>query len=412
MQKTLLNKILLIVLLSSFGSVYAQLPEYPYEIKFYDFINYKKNVLKFPGDSTSFINFFTKYKNIILKGEGQLEIVHIGGSHIQADIYTNRMRERMQSFYPGLNGGRGFIFPFKMAKTNNPYNYVVKYTGSWNYCKNVQRKSNCNFGLSGYQVSTSDSVSEITIYSRENYPLYDFNKIKIFYNLSDSLGYEVNVLSNSLVTKTDFPDKHYSEYQLEKYCDTIRIQIIKTDTIKKRFELYGIKSETDDPGIIYDAIGVNGASVPSFMKCNMFEENLEVIKPDMVVLSLGTNDAYGTKFDKNIYKNNYDTLIQRILKANPNTAIMITVPNDDYLYKKYPNKNTALQEEVIMELAKKYNAAVWDLYEIMGGFNSSQVWYNNHLMKRDRIHFTKEGYMLKGDLFFNSFIKFYDKIVK
>ena len=392
------------------NSANAQSPEYPYDIKFYNFIHYEKNVLKFPADSSSFVDFFSKYKSIIQKGNGKLKIVHIGGSHIQADIYTNRMRERLQNFYPGLNGGRGFIFPFKIAKTNNPYNYVVKYTGKWNFCKIVQRKKNCNYGLSGYQISTTDSLSEIKIYSRENYTLYDFNKLKIFYNISDTLGYEVNVISDSIVKKIDYPEKHYSEYFLENYSDTIIIQIVKTDTLNRQFELYGINSETDDSGIIYDAVGVNGASIPSFLKCNMLQENLEVLKPDMVILSLGTNDAYGTKFDKNIYKNNYDTLIQRILKANPKTAIMITVPNDDYLYKKYPNKNTALQQEVIFELAKKYNAAVWDLYAIMGGFNSSQVWYSNHLMKRDRIHFTKEGYMIKGDLFFNSFIKFYDSL--
>ncbi len=93
-------------------------------------------------------------------------------------------------------------------------------------------------------------------------------------------------------------------------------------------------------------------------------------------------------------------------------AILITVPNDDYLYKRYPNKFTALQEQEIYKLAQKHGAGVWNLYQIMGGFNSSQTWYNFNLMKYDRIHFTKEGYQLKGDLYFNAILRMYDAYIE
>ena len=373
----------------------------------------KKNVLNFPSDSSTFLNFFTRYKKIITKGEGQLRILHIGGSHIQADIYTNEMRERLQNFYPGLNAGRGFIFPYKIAKTNNPSNYVVKYTGNWDFCKNVLRKKDCDYGLSGYQIFTTDSISTIKIYSNHKYTNYEYNKVQIFHSFNNSSKYELNIKIDSVnASKKEFPELGYTEFYFGKYIDTLNLEIVKQDTNNYPFRLFGINLSTDDPGIIYDAVGVNGASIPSFLKCSLLVNNLKVLKPDMVVLSLGTNDAYGTKFSPQIYKANYDTLIQRILSVNKNTAIMITVPNDDYYKKRYPNKNTALQEKVIFELAKKYNAAVWNLYKIMGGFNSSQVWYNNKLMRRDRIHFTHTGYILKGDLFFNSFIKFFDKMIE
>ena len=48
--------------------------------------------------------------------------------------------------------------------------------------------------------------------------------------------------------------------------------------------------------------------------------------------------------------------------------------------------------------------AVWDFYSIMGGFGSSNNWYKNELMPRDRIHFTLLGYNIKGDLFLNAFV--------
>jgi hypothetical protein len=43
----------------------------------------------------------------------------------------------------------------------------------------------------------------------------------------------------------------------------------------------------------------------------------------------------------------------------------------------------------------------------MGGYGSSQKWYKAKLMQRDRIHFTNEGYKIKGDLLYEAFLKWF-----
>ncbi len=99
-------------------------------------------------------------------------------------------------------------------------------------------------------------------------------------------------------------------------------------------------------------------------------------------------------------------MIQIVLDANPMCAILLTVPNDCYYKRKYPNKNTERQRDVILELARKYNCGVWDLYGIMGGLGSSDIWKREGLMKSDLIHFTKKGYHLKGELYIDAFLKY------
>ena len=96
-------------------------------------------------------------------GEGKIQVVHMGGSHIQADIYTHQLRKRFQELTPDMNGGRGMIFPFKIAKTNSPYNFSVAYNGNWEYCKSTQSDRTCKLGLTGIAVSTSDSSLRMTI---------------------------------------------------------------------------------------------------------------------------------------------------------------------------------------------------------------------------------------------------------
>jgi len=108
-----------IIVLFLSASLFAQ-DYYPYADRNYGFIRYEKNIISFPGDSGDFENLYNKLDKVIKTGEGKINIVHIGGSHIQAGYYSGVVRKKMQTFFPGLNGGRGLIFPYQMAKTNNP----------------------------------------------------------------------------------------------------------------------------------------------------------------------------------------------------------------------------------------------------------------------------------------------------
>lgn len=65
---------------------------------------------------------------------------------------------------------------------------------------------------------------------------------------------------------------------------------------------------------------------------------------------------------------------------------------------------------MIIQLAKKYEAAVWDMYGIMGELGSSRTWSRNGLMRTDLVHFTAEGYRLKGNMFYESFLKWIEQM--
>ncbi|MBN1413773.1 MAG: hypothetical protein JW973_01630 [Bacteroidales bacterium] len=66
-------------------------------------------------------------------------------------------------------------------------------------------------------------------------------------------------------------------------------------------------------------------------------------------------------------------------------------------------------KDEITRLAGRFNCGIWDFYTKMGGLNSVSTWYSHGLMKHDKVHFTKEGYMLKDNLLFEAFIKSQEK---
>ena len=404
------NPFILFILFQTFTSTcFTQSYEYPYQKESYDFIRYDLNHFTFYGDNKNFIHLYQLYNDLILKGDGNMKIIHIGGSHIQADIYSDRMRKRLQTFQPGINGGRGFVFPYSIAGTNNPLNYRVTYTGKWESCRNVEKYKNCTLGLSGISVTTSDTTSSFSIkLIDQSPPDYDFNLIRVFSDI-DSSAFRLQVNTGCGIIDT-IEDKTlgYMLYELDGYTDSVHLSFKKTDSLQHHFTLYGISLETEDPGVVYHSIGINGAKITSYLRCNLLTKHLTVLDPDWVILSIGTNDAYSRYFNPEEYRRNYDTLVSIISTAVPDAAILLTVPNDSYLYRRYVNRNTEKVGQVIEEIAQKYNCGIWDFYSIMGGLNSIIIWQRFGLAKRDRIHFTTNGYLLKGDLFFDAFLRSYE----
>ncbi len=403
-------KFLIFILLSIyFEKTNAQ--NYPFAEFDYGYIRYDKNKIIFPGDSSDFEKFNKKLDNLILKGEQKIQIIHFGGSHIQAGIYSGVCRKKLQNLYPGLNGGRGTVFPYGMSKTYTPKNIRFKWTGKWETCRNVEHKD-CILGMLGISATTEDSSASITITLNPSYQKYETNEIKIFHDTGKN-SYKIKLYADSSDYKiTGFPEKGYTLIETGKSINPVKLQLEKTDTAQNRFTLYGIDLENNFQGIVYTDAGISGASLPSFLKCSLLANQLSVIKPDLVIISLGTNDTYGTNFYPERYKKHYTEFLNKIRKAVPDAAILLTVPNDCYYRRRDPLPFTADAEKVIIDLAKKYNCGVWNFYEIMGGYNSSYLWHKDKLMQNDLIHFTKKGYIIKGNLFFNALLKSWDNHIE
>ena len=399
----------IVILLMMIKGVYAQeiaedLPEFP-------FIKYDINKFEFKGDSTPFQQLFQQVDSMILLGTGEVKIVHMGGSHIQAGVLSAHFAKRLQTFFPGLKGSRGFVFPYRLARTNTPRSYRSSYTGKWESCKSTQKKKVCELGLSGISGTTQTPGASVTItpFTKAGALNYKFSKLRVFHKASkDQFSVVFQPQENVLNVETDTL-RGVTYIELNRPTDTLQLSFEPTDSLQNNFVLHGITLENENPGFTYYPIGVNGTTIPSYLRTQLFDEHLAEINPDWVILTLGTNDAYGRRFYPEQYKTHYRELLNRIRDAAPKAKILLTVPNDSYLYRRYKNTNTAKTAQVITELSKEYNAAMWNFYEIMGGLNSIIAWEMNKLAKRDRIHFTSAGYKLQADLLFAAFVESYGR---
>jgi lysophospholipase L1-like esterase len=174
------------------------------------------------------------------------------------------------------------------------------------------------------------------------------------------------------------------------------------DSTQALFTLQGLLLESDDPGIFLHASGVNGASTNSWLRCQRFSEDLALLHPDLVILSIGINDAHDPDFQAARFKANYQQLIQRIRAASPGCAILLTTNTDSFIKRRTVNRRAEDVRQVMLVLSQEEGVAVWDALGVMGGVGSIRSWESVGLAKRDRIHLTREGYALLGDLLFDA----------
>jgi len=385
------------------GNIFAQDSSYLYQINQHNFIRYDLNEIHHFGSDRYSERFYAKLEKLMTTGEGRINVVQIGGSHIQAGTFSGQIRSRLQTMNGDLNAGWGFMFPYRISRTNSPFGYYIRYKGPWKSTRNIERRKTGVLGVGGISATTSAPKTELTVLlEKENKLDYRFNKLRVFYE-SENGDYVVSV--DSTILEKTISTKDYVEFELKMHVDSLMLKIQRNSKKSGSFTLHGITTEAAANGIIYHSIGVNGAHVPAFLRCQLFETQLAQLKPDLVILGLGINDAYGKRFSQTKFESNYGELIAKIRKASPETAIIFTTNNDSYLYRRYVNKNGEKVKQSMFKMAKRYNIGVWDMYSVMGGLNSIVLWEKNGLAQRDKVHFTRRGYLTVGDLFFNALMQ-------
>lgn len=403
-----INIIHILLFILSFSGKAQSFHQFPY----YDFIKYDSNKIVFKGDTMAFENLYNKLDDVIFEGKGQINMLHIGGSHIQAGIWSGTIRENLQSLYPGIVSGRGLTFPYRAAKTTNPSDYTTRYGGYWTGCRNVEKSKACTLGLMGISVRTADPNAWIRLYDNPNKGIhYSFTKATVFHSF-DNNEYDFYFQNDTAAIITHFPEYGYSQVVFSRQMDTLYFHVKKSTDSQTQFTCYGFNMESDQPGIYYNAIGNNGAAIPAYLRCELLEKHLQACKPDLVVLSIGINDAYYPSFDSNEYKANYKALIRRIKSVSPNCAILFTTNNDSYYKKRYANKNAFKVKQAMEELSKELDTGLWDMFTIMGGLNSIDKWDYEDIAKSDKIHFNHQGYELIGDLLSSALIQSYDQHIQ
>lgn len=402
---------------------------------------------------------------------GKINIVHIGDSHIQADLMTNKIRKNLQNQFG--NGGRGFVFPHNLARTNGSWDIRFSSSGNWNNHKIVSIIDGSPMGISGIGLWTNSNDFSIEFNAKE--ADNNFNTIKIIspknansfafstekrtiasekkvlkrivhkikngeaisiiadkYNVSIAQIKKANGLKNNNIRagKTLKIPSNEMQIKIAERSEFVPLKMLSDDNThyfksentlekiyiipnknEKYFELNGIVLENNKPGILYHNIGVNGAKLSDYNKYSIFFEQLKALNPDLIVVGLGTNESFD-KMNSNDYMIQLDLFIQNVKAQNPNVEILISTPPPSQFKRKFPNIFVADYAQKILNVAEENNYAVWDMYSQLGGLYGVRRNSIKGIIGKDKVHYSKAGYELQGNLLSDAILKTFENYKK
>jgi len=357
-------------------------------------------ISKLPSLELNRIHAYQANPKLPIKADSNssLRILHFGDSHIQAGFLTGEVRRLLANFLNDSLVSMGYAFPYNIAGTNSPVDYSFSVTGSWAFSKIVGSDTDISAGLSGMVMETYDNNTSISI-STKNAKRGDklFDEVTFFVNVGE-IEVNVDCAGGTIVNQS----KYHVTIKLTNAVSELSVSFNCNNQNQKPLRVSGLLLVNSLSKLIYSSAGLNGADVKSYLKAGEFENQLRLIDPHIVIVSLGTNDAYHPLFDSADFSNNLAILIDKIELALPNATVLLTIPGDHLVSKTSPNLKLLQVKDAIFDLAIKKSCCVWDFHSIMGGEGSIRLWNSIGLTAPDYLHFNAKGYQLQGELLFEA----------
>lgn len=363
-----------------------------YEISTYpDYISLEDNHIILNGDD------WEGLRKIFNESDSKIvNIVHIGDSHLQADMATAVARHRLCAKFG--SAGRALIVPFKLAGTNEPRDYTIKFSGECAASRLLKLPWKIQPGFTGVSVRPSLSDCELEISATE-----PFDSVCIYYS-----GDPLSVCES--LRHTDFERR--TEIKLDECVSNLSMSLSSSGIV----DFHGINLIKGTRGVAYHVIGNNGATYNSYNGLTNFSQEISQLNPSLIIISLGTNEAFG-KFSETQFIESIGLLIKSLKESCPNSYFLLTTPSECQK-RKYTrsgkrrrsagfviNENVAKVRNSIMNFAASEKIPVYDFYKISGGAGASTKWLSDGKMNKDRVHLLQPGYVLYGNLFSNAMLE-------
>ena len=349
-----------------------------------------------------------------LKDSGHVvRVLHIGDSHLQAGFFSGEVMAELQKTFG--NAGRGLIVPLKLAKTNEPRDYSITSDIGWDFSRCVGKYNKYPLGVGGISLVPESREIDLNIETLSQTACNSFNRIELFHA---PMSPRLHISGGMQALRVDSLYPFMTCYELAEPVCSLRLRGLVTGAIDSCL-FYGASLENGEKGVLYHVVGNNGAMYENYASIPDFTPQAAALHPDIVIISLGTNEAFGSRADAMVIRRNIDMLVSSLQKDMPEIPVLLTTPAECQKRirgrrrkggrRTYFAVNRQISDvrDIILNYAGDKGLPVWDWYMVSGGTGSSSKWVRSGLMARDRIHCTAEGYRIQGNLLYQSLMDDY-----
>lgn len=339
-------------------------------------------------------------------------VLHYGDSPTTADLITGDVRSLLQQRFG--DAGDGFLLTAKPWAWYGHRNTDISDSG-WQTSTAVGKGREETYGLGGASFQGSAGArSHITLKNGGQ------TTMELAY-LAQPNGGTLSVSSNDGLSTTvpTAAETTHPAWRLVPLSAGTRT--VDLSPASGRVQLFGESFLTGKRGVLYDSLGLNGASttvLSNGFNAAAWAAELQHEQPKLVIINYGTNESsFGSFVDKQ-YEPVLRATIARIRAALPNVAILIMSPMDRGRHTGVDGIETydtipriiAIQRRV----AADQHCAFFDTFDAMGGDGTMARWYNGHprLVAGDLIHPTPQGAALVAQLFVHDLSLGYDRYLR
>lgn len=383
-------------------------------------LSFLNDTLCVVSDPSNSLQPFIDELNCLRAGKDTvINIIHLGDSHIQAGYLSGQTMRMLQASFG--NAGRGWIAPLKLSKANEPSDYFISSSiRNWTAGRCIQATPQCPWGIGGIGIQTGAPAIDFSlIIAPANGSGYSFNKV-LLYRDRNAMPVTPSPCCPGAISVPSQGNPLYENIAVDTFMtatlsDTLRLAGTGTDSLKNSKPgnslYYGFMLMNGHPGILYHSIGVNGARFTDYTSRDYIRQ-LGLLKPSLLIVSLGTNEAFGRTFSREQFLSQVDAFVRLVREELPETVLLITTPAESYR-RTYKNKkryyvrndNITKVADALTSYTEKNGFACWDLFSITGGNNSCKKWFEAGMFGRDRIHFSREGYGEQGVLLYKALVR-------
>jgi lysophospholipase L1-like esterase len=371
----------------------------------------ERGVAPLTDDSNSLLPFYAAMERIEQKKEGStVRVAHYGDSPTTADLITADVRGLLQRQFG--DAGHGF---YLLAKPWAWYGHkgVDSDSSGWDIAASNLTKN--RDGLYGYGgVSFQGGAG-----SKARFRLRDegYKTVEVAYWKKPGGGsFVVEACGENLgetSTAAETPEAGFIEYRLPEKCREVNVRGTSAG-----LRLFGLQFRRDEPGFIYDSLGLNGAYISVLAKFQGEQHwtgQLQHYRPDLVVINYGTNESVYAAFVDTVFEKELKESIRRIKTALPGGSILVMSPMDRGERSASGQIETvpalARLVEVERRVAQQEGVAFFNTFQAMGGQGTMGKWYaaEPRLVGADFIHPMPGGAKIIGELLFKAVMDGYNR---
>jgi len=358
----------------------------------------EKNPIDTLMHSSALQNVYTTLDQLKEQKINSFSIMHMGDSHIEIGQFSGEIKKQLFDIYG--KGEIGWEFPYQLFNPQSMKVFPLDTVGSWKRASIKHGKSNIPLGVTGLAFYLDGKSGELVFDKRiKDEPI---SKIEFLHYVSDK-PFSIKCEAANIETRKVSENTAVTTLSFDKPLEKVSVQFNENG----KPIIYALRMNAKStPGITYHKFGVAGSTLDQFINNTiLFEEQLGYIKPELLIISLGTNDSYIDSLNVPRITKQLADFVKHIHKTVPRTTILFTTAPDTKYQNKRPQRITEINSMIRNQVNEDPSLVLWDLNHIMGGDNSMEDWCKRLYVNSDSLHFNTRGYRLQGELFMHAFDK-------